>query len=130
MIIETLKRWIETTTSLLTNIGALAIFAALYALLLATLYFFISTHEATVWQVTTTLVGLVVIPAEFFVLQAAIIDHTKQQKFSWRSILIDAVKLFVVTIPILLLGWEIWLLMNKRQDNYPAPYITITFLQP
>src|SRR5437588_5799108 len=108
MIATTLKTWINTTRALLTNVQALAIFAALYVLLLVTLYFFIATREATVWQVAITLGGLVVIPAEFFVLQAAILDHAHQSKFHWRAIVIDAVKLFVVTIPILILGWVIW----------------------
>jgi hypothetical protein len=121
MITTVPKSFLETTKSLLSSPRALAIFAALYALLLATLYFFISTREATVWQVVITIGGLVVIPAEFFVLQAAIIDHTKQQKFQWRGILIDAIKLFVVTIPILLLGWLLWYLLNKWQLHYPAP---------
>ncbi len=74
MIATTLKTWIDATKALLTNVSALAIFSALYAMLLATLYGYIATREATVWQVIITLVGLVVIPAEFFILQAAILD--------------------------------------------------------
>ena len=66
MIATTFKTWIDTTKALLTNVRALAIFAALYALLLGTLYWFIATREATVWQVAITLFGLVLIPAEFF----------------------------------------------------------------
>src|SRR5438552_9932011 len=93
--------FLETTKGLVRNPRALAIFAALYALLLATLYWFIATREATVWQVIFTLVGLVVIPAEFFILQAAILDQARDQGFRWRAILSDALKIFVVTVPIL-----------------------------
>ncbi len=125
-----IKNFIETARALLRDPFLLAIFAALYALLLATLYFFISTREATLSQVTVTLVGLVVIPAVFFVLQAAIIDRAKQQRFQWRGILIDAVKLFVVTIPILLLGWLLWYLLNKWQLHYPVPKVPVTFRPP
>ena len=123
MIATTLKTWINAIRELVTSPRALAIFAALYAVLLATLYWFSATREATVWQVFITLAGFVVIPAEFFILQAAIIDHTKQQRFQWRGIVIDAVKCFVVTIPILLIGWLLWYLLNKWQLHYPAPKV-------
>jgi len=97
----TIRNLLETTRGLLKNPAALAIFAALYALLLATLYWYIATREATVWQVIITLVGLVVIPAEFFILQAAILDQARDQGFRLRTILIDALKILVGTIPIL-----------------------------
>src|ERR1700674_5007937 len=73
MTMTTLTNFLGMPRGLLKNPAALAIFAALYALLLATLYWYIATREATVWQVIVTLVGLVVIPAEFFILQAAIL---------------------------------------------------------
>jgi hypothetical protein len=106
---------------------ALAIFAALYALLLATLYWFSATREATVWQVFVTLAGFVVIPAEFFILQAAIVDHARDSRFRWRAILIDALKIFVATIPILVIAYVLWLLLNKWQLHYPAPKVAIVF---
>ena len=118
-----IRMFFETIKKLFGDFRALIVFAGLYALLLATLYWFIATREATVWQVMITLAGLVVIPAEFFVFQAAIIDRATRQKFQWRGILIDAVKLFVVTIPILLLGWLLWYLLNKWQIRYPAPKV-------
>src|SRR2546430_122887 len=111
----TIRTFLETTRGLLKTPAALAIFAALYALLLATLYWFIATREATVWQVIITLVGLVVIPAEFFILQAAILDQAHDQRFRWRAILIDALKMFVVTIPILIVAYVLWYLLNKWQ---------------
>ena len=127
MITTTFKTWIGTTKALLTNPRALAIFAALYALLLATLYWFIATREATVWQVIITLVGLVVIPAEFFILQAAILDQARDQGFRWRTILIDALKILVGTIPILIVAYVVWYLLNKWQVHYPAPKPAIVF---
>lgn len=121
MIATTLKTWISATKELLTNPRTLATYAGLYALLLATLYFFIATREATVWQVVITLVFLVLIPAEFFIFQAAIIDHALDQKFRWRAILISAFKLFVATIPILIIGCVLFILLNKWQAHFPAP---------
>src|SRR5712692_6293109 len=127
MIATTFKTWIDTTKALLTNVRALAIFAGLYALLLGTLYWFIATREATVWQVAITLFGLVLIPAEFFILQAAILDQARDARFRWRTILIDALKIFVVTIPILIIAYVLWYLLNKWQVHYPAPKPAITF---
>ena len=120
-----LKSWVESIRALLTNIGALAIFAALYALLLLTLYFYIATREATVWQVMITLAGLVVIPVEFFVLQAAIVNRTQHDALDWRCILRDALKFFVVTIPIFIVGLLLWRLLNKWQVHYPPPLPTM-----
>src|SRR5713101_3936536 len=121
MSAKTLRTWINSTKELLTNARAFAVFAGLYALLLATLYWFIATREATVWQVAITLLGLVLIPAEFFILQAAILDQARDSRFRWRAILIDALKIFIVAIPILIVAYVLWYLLNRWQLHYPAP---------
>ncbi len=117
----TIKRFIETTKALLTTPANLAILAALYALLLATLYLFLRVREATVWQVALTLFLLVLIPLEFFVLQSAILQHARTEKFAWRPMIRDAIKLAVTTIPTILLGYALYYLLNKWQAHYPAP---------
>ena len=122
----TIRTFIDSARALLTNPRALAILAALYALLLATLYGFISTREATVWQVAITFVFVVLIPVEFFVLQAAILQHARTEKFPWAQIMRDAIKLAVVTIPIILLGFGIAYLLNKWQAHYLAPEPLLT----
>lgn len=126
----TIKRLLETTRSLLTNPRALAIFAVLYAVLLATLYSFIATREATVSQVVITLAFLVLIPAVFFIFQAAIIDHALGQKFRWRVILISAFKLFVATIPVLIIAYVLFILLNKWQAHFPAPGAAVLPITP
>src|SRR5437879_10235526 len=126
----TIRTFINSARGLLTSPRTLALFAALYALLLATTYFFIATREATVWQVMFTIAGLVVIPAEFFVLQAAILNHAEQAKLNWRGILRHALKLLVVTIPILVLGYLLWILLNKWQTHFPAPPRVLVFETP
>ena len=123
----TIRQFLETTRATLTNIRALGIFAALYALLLVSLYGFIATREATMWQVTVTLLLLVLVPLEFFVLQSAILNHAREPKFRWGQILRDALKLAVVTVPILLLAWALWALLNKWQLRFPVPRPPITF---
>ena len=117
----TLKLWLESLKSSLTNFRAALIFIVLYALLLVSFYFFISTREATVWQVLVTYVLLLLVPAEFFVLQATILAFARNRKFAPKQIIIDAVKIFAVTIPVFLIGVFVWWLMNKLQARFPAP---------
>jgi len=125
---DTLKNLIEKIKALLTNPRALGVFAVLYALLLATLYVFISTREATLVQVAVTFVGLVLIPVEFFILQAAIGSHARAGKFTWARIPRDAVRFAVVTIPIIVLGYVLFYYLNKWQvARFPAPKAPITF---
>jgi hypothetical protein len=120
-MLTTLKIWVGTIKTTFTNLGALAVFAITYALLLAALYLFVTTREATVSQVLITYLLMVLIPALFFVLQATIIDRVRDGKFQWRLILIDALKFFVMTIPILLIAWLLYYLLNKWQLRYPPP---------
>ena len=122
----TIKELVEATRELLTKPSALVLLAALYAVLLATLYGFISIREATVSQVALTYVFLVLIPIEFFILQAAILHHATTGNLNWRQILRDAIKFAVVTIPIILLGFLIAYLLNKWQAHYPAPEPLLT----
>jgi hypothetical protein len=121
MITTSLKAWLQSTKSILGNVRALLIFAALYALLLVTFYIFVSTREATVWQVLITYALLILIPAEFFVLQAAIIDHARDLQFSWKRILRHAFKIFIATLPVVIVGGVLWYLLNKLAGRWPAP---------
>lgn len=120
-MITTFRTFLRTSKALLTNPRALAIFAVLYAVLLLTLYGFISVREATPWQVLVTLLFVVLIPVEFFVLQSAILQHSLAPGLQWRQIIRDAIKLAVVTIPIILLGFLLVYLLNKLQARFPAP---------
>jgi hypothetical protein len=130
MITTTLKAWAYSAKNLITNLRALLMFAALYVLLLVTFYIFVSTREATMWQVLVTYVLLIVIPAEFFVLQAAIIDAARALQFSWKRILPHAFKIFLVTIPVLIVGWGLWYLVNKLAGRWPAPPLSPLALDP
>src|SRR5258708_1599311 len=122
----TIKRFLETTKSLFTSPRTLAVLAAFYAVLLATLYGFISIREATVSQVAITFVLLVLIPIEFFVLQAAILHQARTQKFHWAQVGRNAIKLAVITIPIVLLGFLVNYFLNKWQAHYLAPQPLLT----
>jgi hypothetical protein len=126
-MITNLKLWFGSLRSTLTNLRALGIFIALYALLLVSFYFFISTREATVWQVLVTYALLLLLPAEFFVLQAAILEFARARKLVIKKVLGDALKLAVVTIPVVIIGALLWWLMNKLQARFPAPPAPLVF---
>ena len=118
---ETIKHFLENARATLTNLRALAMFAGLYALLLVTFYIFIDTRVATVWQVLITYAFLVLMPAEFFVFQSAIVEDARTGKFPWRQIGRGAIKLFIATIPIVVIALVFWALLDKFQLHYPAP---------
>jgi hypothetical protein len=122
----TLKTWFESLRTTLTSLRTVVLFV-LYALLLVSFYFFISTREATVWQVLVTYVLLFLVPALFFVFQAAILDFARQRRFALKQILLSALKLFLVTIPVILIGAFVWWLMNKLQARFPAPIAPVAF---
>jgi hypothetical protein len=118
-----MKQTIETTRSLLKNRGALAIFAGLYALLLATLYGFIATSEAKVWQVLLTLLFVASAPAIFFLMQAAIINQARHGKIEWYLALRDSCKLALLALPLIFVGVGIAYLLNRWQAHFPAPHL-------
>ena len=126
-MITTLKLWFESLRSTLTNLRALGVFIVLYALLLVSFYFFISTREATVWQVLVTYALLLLLPAEFFVLQAAILGFARERTLSVKNILVSALKVAAVTIPVLIIGAFLWWLMNKLQARFPVPPAPLVF---
>lgn len=118
------KLFLNTIKSTLTNVGAFVVFAVLYAVLLATFFRFIWLREATLWQVLFTYTFMILIPLEFFIFQAAIIDRVREQRFRWRAILIDALKFLLVTIPVLLLAWLLYYLLSKWALRYPPPPVS------
>jgi len=122
----TLKLWFSTIKTTLTSVGTLIVFALLYALLLVSAYFFIATREATVWQVVVTYGLLILVPAEFFIFQASILSRALDGQFHWRTIVLNAFKCFVVTIPVVLLAWGIYFLLNKWQLRYPPPVFALS----
>jgi hypothetical protein len=120
-----LKLWFSTIATTFARLGALLVFAAVYAFLLLSSYLFISIREATVWQVLLTYALMILIPLSFFALQASIINRELDEKLHWRAILIDTLKFLAVTIPVLLLVWLLYYLLNKVAARYPAPIVAV-----
>ena len=125
-----LKLWFGAIVTTFANVGALLVFAAIYALLLVASYLFISVREATVWQVLVTYALMILIPLSFFILQASIIDRELDQRLRPRVILIDTLKFLVITIPALLLVWLLYYLLNKLAARYPAPIVAVAPVAP
>lgn len=117
-----MKQIIDTTRSLLNSKSSLAIFAGLYALLLAALYGFIATREAKVWQVLLTLLFVAVVPVIFFLLQATIINSARDARIDWPKALRGSCKLALLALPLILIGWGIAYLLNRWQAHFPAPH--------
>ncbi|HKU75250.1 MAG TPA: hypothetical protein VJR02_15170, partial [Pyrinomonadaceae bacterium] len=65
------------------------------------------------------------IPLGFLTLHSSIINRVLDQKFRWRVILIDALKFLAVTIPVLLVVWLLYYLLNKISARYPAPVVVV-----
>jgi hypothetical protein len=115
-----LKLWFSTIAATFASVGALFIFAIIYACLLVAAYIFISIQEATIWQVFATYALMVLIPIGFFILQASIINRVFDQKFRWRVILVDTVKFLAVSIPLLLVVWLLYYLLSKLSGQTTA----------
>ncbi len=124
-MITILKLWFSAIATTIANLGALLVFATIYAVLLVAAYLFISIREATIWQVLITYALIILIPLGFFILQGSIINRVLDQKFRWRVILIDALKFLAVTIPVLLIAWLLYYLLNKVAARYPAPVVAV-----
>jgi len=112
---------LKTTQELFTDRDSLAIFAGLYVLLLATLYGFIVTREATVVQILLTLLFLAAAPLIFFLLQAAIIGHARTGRIEWQKALRDSTKFALVALPVIFVGLGFMWLLNRWQRHFPAP---------
>jgi hypothetical protein len=125
-----LKLWFSTIATTFANIGALLVFAIIYAFLLVASYLFIAIREATIWQVLVTYALIIVIPIGFFILQASIINRALDQRFRWRVILIDALKFLGVSILVLLVVWLLYYLLNKLAVRYPAPVVEVPPVNP
>jgi hypothetical protein len=124
MIKDTLKSIFATLRALVSHPATLAIFAGLYALLLADLYGFIATKEAKVWQVLLTLIFIAGAPVLFFLFQAVIINSARAARIDWYRALRDSCKLAVLALPLILLGCGIAYLLGRWQaQSLPLPAV-------
>lgn len=126
MLKPTIQRIFATALQLLNRRRALAIFAGIYAALLATLYGFVAIREATWWQVLLTLCFVILAPVEFFVLQASIVDWARNGTLNWHRALAGSWKLVAVTLPMIVLSLVLFVMLNRWQLHFPAPVLPVS----
>ena len=85
---------------LFTNRRALAMLLTTYCGLLITLYLFISTREATIFQILLTLLSIAVAPALFFLIQSISVTYPTGKL---SKVVIVSFKLIIVSLPVIAL---------------------------
>ncbi|MCA1592881.1 MAG: hypothetical protein LC754_09575 [Acidobacteria bacterium] len=103
--------------------GALGILSLLYLALLASLYLFFATREATAWQLAQTALWAVAAPLLFFILQAAVANFaqdTSRPGALLKRSLADFIKILLVSLPLIALAVLVVYLLNKLQARFPA----------
>ena len=115
-MMSALKTIFAATRSLLKQWRVMAVMAAIYASLLAVLFFFIATKEATRWQVLLTLVFAALAPALFFLLQAMMVNYAHGEAkivTLLRRSFKDSCRLALASLPFALLAVLGLYLLNK-----------------
>ena len=85
--------------------------------LLAAVYLFASTREATISQLLLTLVLGIAAPALFFVLQAVSVTYADDSVVRIKQIAIDCLKLIVVSVPVIAVTLLAIYGLNKVQSH-------------
>ncbi len=104
------------------NRSALIIFNGLFALLLAVLYLFVWTKEATAVQIIFTALLAIAAPVLFFMIQAAGVYYTRGVGAGPGALLRQSLrgfwKLLLISLPLVLLAVLSVYLLNKVQAQY------------
>lgn len=126
MYSTSIKAIISAMRSLFKNRRALLLLVTVYIALLAAIYLFVSTREATISQLILTLVVSVSAPALFFVLQAVSVSYTNGPT-STRLIRNTTLRLILVTLPVIALLLLTVYGLNKIQ-THPTIVTTVRYL--
>lgn len=108
---ELWRRWAMTAS-----------FVGLYALLVASIYFFAALGQASVWQVLLTLLLFLAAPVLFFVLHRMVLSFDRSEASPHellRHSLKDFWRLVVVTAPPVIAALLIGYLLSKLQTHLP-----------
>jgi hypothetical protein len=101
----------------------MAALAAIYAALLATLFFFVAVTEATAWQILLTLCFAALAPILFFLLQAMMVNYARGETRAaslLRRSFTDSCKLALASVPLALAFMLALYFLNKLQ---PAAHV-------
>lgn len=99
MFTESITAIVTAARALFKSRRALVLMSCSYAGLLAALYLFVSTREATIGQLVLTTTLVVVAPALFFLLQAVSISYTNNAPS--RGLIGKCFRLIVVSVPLI-----------------------------
>ena len=116
---------ISAVRALFSNRRSLLLMLVVYTGLLAAIYLFVSTHEATVSQLLLTFITIIVAPALFFVLQAATVSYTNGP--TSRGLIKNSLKLIAVSVPVTALTFLAVYSLNKLQ-THPTIVTTVRYL--
>lgn len=116
---------ISAVRALLSNRRSLLLMLVVYTGLLAAIYLFVSTREATVSQLLLTLITVIVAPALFFILQAAVVSYANGP--TSRGLIKNSLKLIVVSVPVIALTFAAVQGLNKFQ-THPTIVTTVRYL--
>src|SRR5688500_4043718 len=116
MIKNALKALGDAARGLFRNWPALLALSALYAALLAAVYYFFKTGVANVWPLAVTAATILLAPLLFLVLQAALAHHAQGDVGAGamlRRALRDFLKVLLVGLPVAALAVLCIYLLNK-----------------
>lgn len=114
----------ETARGLWRDRRALVMFFITYIAMLATTALFITTREATMKDVLVSVVTMIAVPAFFFLLQAMCLNYTETHNAGelLRRSLEMLGKLALATLPVILVGLALYLILNKLDARF-APQL-------
>jgi hypothetical protein len=99
MFLQTISAIATSVRLLLKSRRTMGLMFAAYAGLLTAGYLFVSTREATVAQLVLTMTLAIVVPALFFLLQAASVSYTDGALS--RSLFKNCLRLTIVSVPVI-----------------------------
>ena len=122
MLTQTFQSLITATRNVFRNWPSTLLIAAVYASLLAVLYFFVIVKEATVLQVTLTFASGIVAPVLFFMLQAMVAGESDSLPAIGllRRSLASFWKVILISLPLIALAVLAIYLLAKTQAHFDA----------
>ena len=132
MKIRALSLILRAARRLFVEWRVVVVMAAVYASLLAALFLFISTKEATLAQVILTLLFAALVPALFFLLQAMIVNYARGTTGAFKLLrrsFADSRRLALASIPLALLALLCFYVLNKLQSSYGVDTHTVRSVQ-
>jgi hypothetical protein len=122
MLTETFRSMAVAARNVFRDWQSLLLIAAVYASLLAALYFFVAVREASIGQVVLTFALAIAAPLLFFVLQAMIASEAEQLTVGslLKKALTSFWKLLLISLPLIALAVLVAYLLGKAQTHFGA----------